>query len=115
MLTGKAAFDALATASATFLGVQFTYKGLAYVLTQCDSVTGPYFATCMVNGFYRQRQIVADGVDALVVRYSCAASGNRPKVDPTLDTRVLTSISVAEGLTNAQLGDIAKQFLEDAR
>lgn len=115
MLTGKAAFDALAAGAQTFLNQNYTRNGLTYRLTQCVSVSGPYSDTCMVAGIYRERVIVPAGVDALVVRYSVAASGNRPRVDPALDLRVLTSITLPDNPTNAELVNAARQFLEDAR
>lgn len=115
MLTGKAAFDALASAAVPFIDQQFTYKGLAYTLTECVSVTGPYSDYCFVGNLYDNHQLVPPGVNALVLRYNCAASGNRPAIDAVRDLRVLTSIEIAEGLSSAALGDIAKNVLEAAR
>lgn len=115
MLTGKAAFDAIASAGQQFLNQNYTRGGLTYRLTQCDSVTGPYSAECMVSGIYCEREVVPTGVNALVVRYSVTAAGNRPGVDPALDMRVLTSISLPDNPTNADLIEAARRFLEDAR
>lgn len=112
-LTGKAAFDVLATAAAPFVGQTFTINGIQYKLHECASVTGPYLASCSVSGFYRQRLIVEAGVDALVVRY--ATTGQGKKVDPVTDLRVLTGIEVPDNPTNNQLKEILDRFLEDAR
>jgi hypothetical protein len=115
MLTGKAAFDVIASTAQQFVGQDYTRGGLTYRLTFIASVTGPYSATCTVSGIFREREIVAAGVDALVVRYSVAASGNRPGVDPQADMRVLTAINLPSNPTSADLAEVARQFLEDAR
>lgn len=115
MLTGKAAFDAIAAAAQSFLNTPYTKNGLSYTLTFCQSVTGPFQAGCKVNGFYSIREIVPSGINALVVRYSVAASGNHPTVIPGEDIRVLSSIDLPDAATNADLVSTFKQFLEDAR
>lgn len=112
MLTGKPAFDALAAAIAPFIGQSFNYQGNTYTVSQADSVTGPYSAKVVIDGFYADHEILAPGVSALVVRYQ--AEGNK-KVDPVSDMRVLTSISIPDNPTNADLVALGKQFLEDAR
>jgi len=112
-IAGKAAFDLLAAKLAPLVDQNYTRGGATYRLTFVASVSGPYSASVEVGGFYGPREIVRAGVDALVVRYYCDAPGK--KVDPVYDMRVLTSISLPDNATDAQLVEIGRQFLEDVR
>jgi hypothetical protein len=111
-ITGKAAFDLLAAKLAPLVDQNYTRGGATYRLTSVASVSGPYSASVKV-GIYGLHEIVRAGVDALVVRYSCDAPGKR--VDPVNDMRVLLSAEVPDNATDAQLVEIGRQFLEDAR
>jgi hypothetical protein len=115
MLTGKAAFDALATAAQAVIDKPYNFNGLSYRLTWIASVSGPFASYAEVGGVYGLQQIVPLGTDALVIRYSVAAGNGRNAVDAVDDLRVLTSASLPDNPTNQDLIAFAKQLLEDAR
>jgi len=115
MLKGRAVFDRLAEAGKGLLDLSYKRAGIKYVLTQCESVTGPHYELCEVDGFYDMREVVKEGHSALVVRYSCPAFGSRPRVDAERDVLVLGSIELPEDVTAAQLLEEVKMLLENAR
>jgi hypothetical protein len=112
VLTGKDAFDAIADFAAPYLGQSQVIKGVNYTLYECLSVTGPYSTLCEVEGFWANREVVKDGVDALVVRY--ATTGQGRKVDPLADVRVLTEVFVplSDPPTNQEMKANLDAFLE---
>jgi hypothetical protein len=114
-ITGKAAYDILAAAAVPFLNQSYNRKGESWTLAFCESVTGPFETIVEINDLLHVMEVVPEGKDALVVRYSVAASGNKPGIDPVKDVRVLTGIVLPDSPTTADLREVVRQFLEDAR